>query len=203
MGSAKAVTAKNTIKKKVVVKYSHRPVARTREAVGAKLTRTGRKVSSCTADIDIVFWGGKGDGPRTYNAPDCLAPASSDGAVDYFQQGITSGWEDVYDWYLPDQYTEVSGVPDGVYLLQTEADPDRLLVESDRSNNFGAVYIRLSQMAHAPSAQILGTAQLAPARHVERVAFAWGWQPAHLWRIYDASAFTVRPSLTRAGILER
>ena len=129
-----------------------------KHAIGAKLTRTGRKVSFCMADIDIVFWGRKGDGPRTYNAPDCLAPASSDGVLDYFQQGITSGWEDVYDWYLPDQYMDVSGVPDGVYLLQTEADPDRLLVESDQSNNCGAVYIRLSQMASAPSAQILGTA---------------------------------------------
>jgi hypothetical protein len=111
------------------------------------------------ADIDIVFWGRKGDGPRTYNAPDCLAPASSDGVFDYFQQGITSGWMDIYDWYLPDQYMEVSGVPDGIYLLQTEADPDQLLVESDRSNDCGAVYIRLSNMASSTrSAQILGPA---------------------------------------------
>jgi hypothetical protein len=110
------------------------------------------------ADVDIVFWGRKGDGPRTYNAPDCLAPASSDGVFDYFLQGITSGWVDVYDWYLPDQYMDVSGVPDGVYLLQTEADPDGLLVESDRSNNCGAVYLRLSHIANAPNAQLLGTA---------------------------------------------
>ena len=129
-----------------------------KHAIGATLTRSGRKVSFCMADIDILSLGGKGDGPRTYNAPDCLEPASSDGVLDYFHQGITSGWEDVYDWYLPDQYMDVSGVSDGIYLLQTEADPDQLLAESDRSNNCGAVFIRLSHMANAPSAQILGTA---------------------------------------------
>jgi hypothetical protein len=32
---------------------------------------------------------------------------------DYLIQGITPGWADVYDWYLPDQFIEVSGVPDG------------------------------------------------------------------------------------------
>lgn len=131
-----------------------------RRATGAQLTRAGRKVSFCLADIAIDFWARKGDGPRTYNAPDCLSPASTDGVHDFFVQGITSGWMDVYDWYLPDQYMEVSGVPDGIYLLQTEADPDALLVEADKSNNCGGVYIRLSNMAaNARSGQILGPAR--------------------------------------------
>src|SRR6185369_8592107 len=41
---------------------------------GAELVRSGRKVSFCMADILIDAWDKKGDGPRTYNAPDCLAP---------------------------------------------------------------------------------------------------------------------------------
>ena len=62
--------------------------------------------------------------------------------------------------HLPDQYMEVSGVPDGIYLLQTEADPDGLLVESDRSNNCGAVYIQLSNLsASTRRARILGPAR--------------------------------------------
>jgi len=61
--------------------------ANPRRAIGATLTRTGRKVSFCMADIDIVSWGNKGDGPRTYNAPDCLSPASTDGVSDHFVQG--------------------------------------------------------------------------------------------------------------------
>ncbi|HEV8366418.1 MAG TPA: lysyl oxidase family protein, partial [Pyrinomonadaceae bacterium] len=86
--------------------------------------RTGRKVSFCMADTTIDSWLQKGGGPRTYNAPDCLFPAFSDADNDYLIQGITQGWSDTYDWYLPDQYIEVTGVPDGYYLLETTVDPD-------------------------------------------------------------------------------
>jgi hypothetical protein len=124
------------------------------------LVRSGRKVSFCMADIHIDSWAKKGDGARTYNAPDCLFPASSTGGFDQYVQGITNGWADVYDWYLPDQYMEVSGVTDGVYLLQTVADPDGGLVESNESNNCGGVYIRLTNMSSAaPAATLLGPAR--------------------------------------------
>ncbi|MBI1788070.1 MAG: hypothetical protein HYR60_11045 [Acidobacteria bacterium] len=125
--------------------------------VGAHLTRTGRKVSFCLADVMIDAWARKGDGPRTYNAPDCLDPAFTQGGYDHFVQGINRGWADVYDWYLPDQYIDISGVADGVYILQTIADPDGRLVEADKSNNCGSVYIRLSNLAsNTPAAQLLG-----------------------------------------------
>jgi hypothetical protein len=124
------------------------------------LVRNGRKVSFCMADIYIDAWAAKGDGARTYNAPDCLFPASSDGGSDQFVQGITNGWADVYDWYLPDQYMEVTGVPDGVYLLQTVVDPDGALVEASESNNCGGVYIRLSNMGSpVPQATLIGPAR--------------------------------------------
>jgi hypothetical protein len=127
------------------------------DSAGPHLVRSGRKVSFCLADIMIDFWGKKGDGPRTYIAPDCLAPAYSEGGFDHFLQGINRGWADVYDWYLPDQYIDVNGVPDGVYVLQTVADPDSRLVEANDRNNCGSVYIRLSNMTGSiPSAQILG-----------------------------------------------
>lgn len=118
--------------------------------------RAGRKVSFCLADTELDFWLKKGNGPRTYNAPDCLFPAYSDAEHDYFVQGITAGWGDVYDWYLPDQYIEVTGVPDGYYILETTADPDDTLLEADESNNCGAVLIRLSGMGTAtPSAEVI------------------------------------------------
>jgi hypothetical protein len=124
---------------------------------GPHLIRSGRKVSFCLADTLLDAWGEKGDGPRFYIAPDCLLPAYTSGGVDYFFQGISRGWADVYDWYLPDQYIDVSGVADGVYVLQTVADPDNSLVEADDSNNCGNVTIRLSNMnTPTPSAQIVG-----------------------------------------------
>ena len=68
-------------------------------------------MSFCIADIRIDAWAEKGDGPRTYIAPDCLFPPLSDATVDQFKQGLNPGWADIYDWYIPDQYLEVSGVP--------------------------------------------------------------------------------------------
>ena len=84
-------------------------------------------------------------------------PFASDGVTDHFVQGITSGWADIYDWYLPDQYIDVSGVADGQYILETLADPDNLLLEADETNNCDSVVIRLSGMATAtPAATVVG-----------------------------------------------
>jgi hypothetical protein len=119
--------------------------------------RTARKVSFCLADTEIDFWGKKGDGPRTYIAPDCLFPASSDGTNDNFVQGITRGWGDIYDYYLPDQYIDVSGMDDGDYILENIADPDALLREKTRKNNCTSVRIRLSGLATStPAVEVLG-----------------------------------------------
>jgi Lysyl oxidase len=123
---------------------------------GVEPVRTARKVSFCITDIEIDAWGEKGNGPRTYPTPDCLFPTESDGQNDYLVQGITAGWADVYDWYLPDQYIEVTGVPDGVYILETIADPDNTILEANESNNCGSSYVRLSNVATSPTAELLG-----------------------------------------------
>jgi hypothetical protein len=122
-----------------------------------QLVRSGKKVSFCLADTEIDFWGKKGDGPRTYIAPDCLFPAFSDAVNDYFVQGITRGWGDIYDYYLPDQFIDVYGVPDGDYILETSGDPEGRMVEKNDANNCTSIRISLRNMASAsPSAQILG-----------------------------------------------
>lgn len=116
------------------------------QRLGSAPLRGAQKVSFCVADIRIDAWGEKGDGPRTYFAPDCLFPASTEGNVDHFVQGLTNGWADVYDWYIPDQYIEVSGVPDGHYLLTFCADPDNSIREADETNNCLSNHIVLSDM---------------------------------------------------------
>lgn len=119
-------------------------------------TRTGRKVSFCIVDIEIDAWAKKGDAPRTYSFPACITPSANGALV----QGMSPGWADVYDWFLPDQYIEVSGLPDGLYLLETVVDPDDTIQEADESNNCGAVFIRLSAMATtAPRASLIGPAR--------------------------------------------
>ena len=118
---------------------------------------SGRKVSFCLADTEIDAWGEKGDGPRTYIAPDCLFPAFTSGGQDHFVQGITPGWGDIYDYYLPDQYIDVFNVPNGDYILENRGDPDGQLVEASERNNCSTIRIRLGGMTTpSPSVRILG-----------------------------------------------
>ena len=56
---------------------------------------------------------------------------------------MSVGWADVYNWFLPDQYIEVSGVPDGYYLLETVADADQLVLETNERNNTVSALIRI------------------------------------------------------------
>lgn len=49
--------------------------------------------------------------------------------------GISAGWKDVYPADLPDQFVEITGVPDGRYVLELELDPNDVFVEADETNN--------------------------------------------------------------------
>jgi hypothetical protein len=112
--------------------------------------RTGRKVSFCMEDeiLDDPMWGKAGVRPRFYIAPDCLdfVASAETPQFNYLIQGVTPGWDDIYEWYLPGQYIDVAGVPSGDYVLETIADPDNKLLEPDETNNCGSVLVRLSNM---------------------------------------------------------
>lgn len=45
--------------------------------------------------------------------------------------------------FVPDQYIEVSGLPDGYYLLDTLADADGLVLEANEHNNEAAALVRI------------------------------------------------------------
>jgi hypothetical protein len=53
--------------------------------------------------------------------------------------GVSRGWYDMYEWNQPDQYVEVTDLPDGTYELVTAADSEGRLVETDPSNNAAGV----------------------------------------------------------------
>ncbi|MCC6404057.1 MAG: hypothetical protein IT207_08610 [Fimbriimonadaceae bacterium] len=50
-------------------------------------------------------------------------------------QGLRPGWADVYGSSLPGQYIELTGVPDGVYWLEGDIDPNGQVLESNETNN--------------------------------------------------------------------
>ncbi|HLF37050.1 MAG TPA: lysyl oxidase family protein, partial [Anaerolineales bacterium] len=57
--------------------------------------------------------------------------------------GLSVGWADVYDHYLPGQSIDISGLPDGIYALMSTADPYNLIQESDETNNAAVVYLEI------------------------------------------------------------
>jgi hypothetical protein len=58
-------------------------------------------------------------------------------------QGISVGWADVYPWFLPDQWVDVTGLGRGKFWLVAEADPLSTLRESNDGDNARAVKIRI------------------------------------------------------------
>ena len=128
--------------------------------VGSAPVRTGHKVSFCIIDVRIDAWAEEGDLPRQYGVPRCLFPTEFDDEYSYIVSGITRGWADVYDWYLPDQYIEVSGLPDGDYVVESIADPENGIVEEDESNNCFSNVIRLRDVdLPSRSVELLGDGQ--------------------------------------------
>ena len=71
--------------------------------VGTAPAAVGDKVSFCVSDTDLIAWGKKGDDPLSYPAPDCLDPKQTIGNTEFFWYGISRGWADRYNWYLPGQ----------------------------------------------------------------------------------------------------
>jgi hypothetical protein len=132
--------------------------------VGTAPAAVGDKVSFCVSDTDLIAWGEKGDGPLSYPAPDCLEPKQIIGTTEYFSYGMTPGWADRYNWYLPGQMIDTRGLADGTYILFTTVDPDNKLLEANDSNNCGSVVVRLTGLATSlPHADLLGTGPACPA----------------------------------------
>lgn len=93
------------------------------DAAGHRLGRTplrlGHKAGFCLEDVQHRG----GDVAAAFRWPyACYPTRTPDGAVAQVQ-GISVGWADVYDISIPHQYVEISGVPDGYYLLATSVDP--------------------------------------------------------------------------------
>ena len=106
---------------------------------GAPVT-SGSKSGFCPEDTG-------GGGQRRYS---CLTdyrmgPAGPEQVV-----GISAGAWDTYRMHLPDQYLEITGVPDGRYVLEIELDPNDNVAESNERDNLACIVIGLKgDDAHA------------------------------------------------------
>lgn len=111
--------------------------------LGDAPVRVGQKNGFCVTDIENIWFGRHGDAARAYYFPQCGAPAELDPSSPMLRQGMSVGWADVYNWFLADQYIEVTDVPDGYYVLTTIADADGLVLETNENNNEVSALIRI------------------------------------------------------------
>jgi hypothetical protein len=85
----------------------------------------GHKTSFCLLDVSQITPGAPSEGFTCNN------------------QGISIGWADVYASALDCQWIDVTGVPPGQYMLTVELNPNRLIEESDYTNNTAAFPVTL------------------------------------------------------------
>ena len=96
----------------------------------------------CATDSENVLLGKRGDGPPRYDVPGTCDTNDHTDPKDprfpgesYFRSGISAGWDDKYPWFIPDQYIDVSNVPDGRYLIVDRINSARNVVESNHRND--------------------------------------------------------------------
>ncbi len=115
----------------------------------------GRKTGFCFEDWGLSQPGAAGTsqgGFRCLEGEQPLPVELVEATIDP-NMGVSAGWYDLYMHYLPDQYVDMAGVPDGVYELVNVADPDGTLAESDVSDNEASVVFKLT----GNDVEILGT----------------------------------------------
>lgn len=60
------------------------------------------------------------------------------------KHGLSVGWSDTYPTTLPDQYIDITGIPDGRYRVQVTADWANWFRETNENNNFSWAEVTIS-----------------------------------------------------------
>ena len=101
-------------------------------SIGDQVVASSEKISFCMMDTTRVSSAIQHSSNKTYST--CTRDEA---------QGISVGWADTYSWRLAGQSLDITNVPNGVYWLVSTADPDSRLLETDDSNNRGAVQVSI------------------------------------------------------------
>lgn len=108
----------------------------TLQAVQGNAKRNSVKTSFCLIDTELV---------------DGQLPGSPNRSIyencGNFFQGISVGWSDEYDSFLPGQSIDLSQLKDGDYRLIIEADPKNRILETNDDDNSACVLLNISVAA--------------------------------------------------------
>jgi Lysyl oxidase. len=89
----------------------------------------GHKQSFCIEDVGIYYYE--------------FAPHQNRPKYACYNQGLSSGWYDLYDYYLDGQWIEIDNVPPGTYTLEVEVNYARVWTESNYDNNVASVVVTI------------------------------------------------------------
>lgn len=98
------------------------------------LVSSGEKVSWCVIDEALA---------ETDLPEEMVSTRSNYSHCEGEVQGLSVGWVDIYESYLPRQWVEIAPLEDGLYVLVSTVNPDHLLYEEDVHNNSGLVYFEI------------------------------------------------------------
>jgi len=100
------------------------------------------------------------------NTPDNTTPPQSDCVHPNKALGFSVGWGDEYDQTDNGQPIDLTGIPDGTYILHAEVDPQHIFVESDASNDVTDTLLTISQ------GNVTVLSQTGPPQSVSQVHLA-------------------------------
>ncbi len=95
---------------------------------GGNVVATGHKQAFCLLDSEQV-----------------LDDASSSPRYHCGFQGIQAGWSDVYTSDLDCQWVDITGLPEGDYVLSISINTDRTLPEANYDNNTATIPVHISE----------------------------------------------------------
>ncbi len=95
--------------------------------------RVGEKVTFCVMDTTRID-------TRLPGAPKTAVYTTCGDQV----QGLSVGWGDKYGYRLAGQELDVTGLPDGIYVLRIVIDPNGRLLETNDADNQSAVRLQLA-----------------------------------------------------------
>jgi hypothetical protein len=103
---------------------------------GSGQARKGAKEGFCVHDVspyDLTL--PRAPERRIYTTNATCGEREDEEAL-HVEMGLSIGWVDVYAYWLPFQWIDITGLPSGTYRLWTVADPKKQFKESRETNNY-------------------------------------------------------------------
>jgi Lysyl oxidase/S-layer homology domain len=106
----------------------------------------GSKIGFCFLDTDPYDFSLPGASPSPYYSGSWCG---SDPNALANRMGMSVGWGDEYDWFLPMQWVDITGLPSGTYNVRARVDPNGYFLETDEFNQCAYVTVALSESSNA------------------------------------------------------